>query len=93
MFNHIKKLNVGNKGVDKGSAEVIASMVMSNKNINTLTLSGCKLQNKTIKVFTALQIVSSVTTLHLDYMNMSDDVVTDFVQETYANSRLTSFMQ
>jgi len=75
----LKNLNIGNKGVDEDSAEAIASAVMSSKNINTLTLSGCKLQNKSVKIFRALQVVSSVTTLHLGYMNMSDDVVTDLV--------------
>jgi len=75
----LKKLNIGNKGVDGGSAEAIASAVMSNRNINVLTLSGCRLQKETFKVFRALQVVSSVTTLHLGYMNMSDDVITDLV--------------
>ena len=84
----LKNLNIGNKGVDGDSAEAIASAVMSNKNINVLTLSGCRLQNETIKVFRALQVVSSVTTLHLGYMNMSDDVVTDLVLGIKNNSFL-----
>ena len=75
----LKNLNISSKRVDAGAAEAIATMVMSNKNINLLNLSGCKLHSKTDKIFRVLQNVSSVTTLHLGYMDMTDDVVTDLV--------------
>ena len=75
----LKNLNIGSKEVDSSAAEAIASVVMSNKNINWLILNSCKLQDNTTKVLRALQIVSSVTVLHLGYMDMSDSVVTDLV--------------
>jgi len=84
----LKNLNIGSKEVDGGAAEAIASVVMSNNNINWLILSSCKLQNDTVKVLRSLQVVSSVTVLHLGYMNMSDDVVTDLVLAIHSNPLL-----
>jgi len=84
----LKDLRIGSKEVDGGAAEAIASVVMSNKNINWLILSSCKFQNDTIKVLRALQVVSSVTLLHLGYMNMSDDVATDLVLAIHNNPLL-----
>ena len=75
----LKILSISSKKVDESAAEAIASVVMSNKNINWLILNGCKLQNKTVKIFRAIQTVSSVAVLHLGYMDMSDDVVADLV--------------
>ena len=72
-------MNIANKAVDESSAEAIALIVMSKKNVNLLILNGCKLQNEAVKIFRALQVVSSVTTLHLGCMDMYDDVVTDLV--------------
>ena len=75
----LKVLNISSNRVTEAAAEDLASVVMSNNKLSTLTLSGCKLKNKTVKILRALQVVSSITVLFLGYMDMSDDVVTDLV--------------
>jgi len=76
----LKLLSISSKiKVDGSAAEAIASVVTNNSKMNTLILNGCKLENKTVKIFKAFQVVSAVTVLHLGYMDMSDDVVSDLV--------------
>ncbi|XP_065914696.1 protein NLRC5-like isoform X2 [Dysidea avara] len=74
----LKNLCINSTEVDGRAAEAIASVVISN-NINWLILSGCKLKNDTTKILRALQVMSSLTTLHLGHMDMPDNVVTDLV--------------
>ena len=78
-FIYIESLNISSNRITETVAEDLASVVMSNNRLSTLTLSGCKLKNKTVKILRALQVVSSITVLFLGYMDMSDGVVTDLV--------------
>ena len=75
----LKILCISSKKVDGNAADVMASVVLSNNKMNMLILNHCKFRNKTVKILRALQVVSSFTVLHLGYMGMSNDVVTDLV--------------
>ena len=66
--------------VTEHGADDIASVVLSNNKMRQLYLGGNKLDSSASIILRALQTVSSIVTLHLSYMEMTDKVVADLVE-------------